>query len=102
VKLIHWLVTAPLALVLVVFAVSNRDEVTVTLWPAPRFEMQTQMFLVVLMALFAGFIIGGFVVWIGSLRRRREARQQARRVEMLEREMAGLRAGAAALPPAHD
>ena len=93
-KLIHWLVTAPIALVLVVFAVSNRAEVTVTLWPLP-FKLQTWLFLVV------RFLIGGFVVWIGSLRRRREARQQARRIEMLEHEMAGLRAGNTALPPAH-
>ena len=100
-KLVHWLVTAPIALVLVVFAVSNRAEVTVTLWPLP-FELQTWLFLVVLVALFVGFLIGGFVVWIGSLRRRREARQQARRIEMLEREMAGLRAGTAALPATHD
>jgi ABC-type transporter Mla subunit MlaD len=55
----------------------------------------------VLVALLVGFLIGGFVVWIGSLRRRREARQQARRIEMLEREMAGLRAGNTVLPPAH-
>jgi uncharacterized integral membrane protein len=101
VKLVHWLVTAPIALVLVVFAVSNRAEVTVTLWPLP-FELQTWLFLVVLVALFVGFLIGGFAAWISSLRRRREARQQARRIEMLEREMAGLRAGTAALPATHD
>lgn len=90
-KLFHWLVTAPLALALVVFAVSNRAVVTIKLWPFP-FELQTELFLVVLLALLAGLAGGLLIAWIGGSRARREARAHAKRIAALEREVDGLRA----------
>lgn len=90
-KLFHWLVTAPLALVLVVFAVSNRVVVTITLWPFP-FELQTELFLVVLLSLLIGLLLGLLIAWIGGSRARREARANAKRIAALQREVDGLRA----------
>ena len=89
-KLFHWLVTAPLALVLVVFAVSNRARVVVTLWPFP-FEIDTPLFLIVLLSLLLGLLIGLLIAWLASAPRRRESRARAKRIAALEREIDGLR-----------
>lgn len=89
-KLFHWLVTAPLALVLVVFAVSNRARITVTLWPFP-FEIDTPLFLAVLLSLLLGLLIGLLIAWLASAPTRRESRARAKRIAALEREVDGLR-----------
>jgi lipopolysaccharide assembly protein A len=85
-KLIHWLVTLPLAIIIVLFAVSNRDGIIVTFWPLPV-TLEAPLYLVVLLALFAGFLVGELVAWINGRRHRREARRRARRIEALEREL---------------
>lgn len=95
-KLFHWLVTAPLALVLVVFAVSNRARITVTLWPFP-FEIDTPLFLAVLLSLLLGLLIGLLIAWLASAPTRRESRARAKRIAALEREVDGLRSNP---PPA--
>jgi putative membrane protein len=87
VKLVHWVVTAPLALVFVIFAVANRDVVSLSFWPLP-IELRAPVWAVVLLTLLAGFLIGEFVAWINGRRWRRQAREKARRVEALERELA--------------
>src|SRR6185437_10227657 len=97
-KLFHWLVTAPLALDLVVFAVSNRARVTLTLWPFP-FEIETRLFLVILLSLLAGLLTGMLLAWLGGSTARRESRARAKRIAALEREIDGLRASRPAVPP---
>lgn len=90
-KLVHWLVTAPLVLVLIVFAVSNREAVTVTLWPFPLL-IETRLYLVVLLTLLLGFLVGLGAGWVASWQVRRAARQRARRIEALERDLAAAEA----------
>ena len=94
-KLIHWLVTLPLAVIIVLFAVSNRDGVIVTFWPIPL-AIEAPLYLVVLLALLVGFLVGELVAWINGRRWRREARFRARRIEALERELAATQAQLAA------
>ena len=96
-KLFHWLVTAPLALVLVVFAVSNRARVTITLWPFP-FELDTSLFLVILLSLLIGLLAGLLLAWLAAAPTRRESRARAKRIAALERELEGLRAGRSTPP----
>lgn len=91
VKLVHWLVTLPLAIILVTFAVSNREGVILSLWPLPA-TLEAPLYLIVLMALFAGFLVGELVAWINGRRWRREARRRARRIEALERELGATQA----------
>src|SRR6185437_4624597 len=97
-RLVHWLVTLPAAAILVVFAVSNREPVTVAFWPLPA-RLDAPLYLVVLLALLAGFLAGEFVAWINGRRARRLARQRARRIEALESELAATQASLAAPPP---
>jgi uncharacterized integral membrane protein len=86
-KLIHWLVTAPLALILILFAVSNRTDVTLYFWPLPV-ALNAPLWLVVLVALLIGFLIGELIAWINGHHWRRQARQKSRRIEELERQLA--------------
>ncbi len=69
-----WLLTLPLTLVLVAFAVANRQTVAVNLWPF-ALEMQTPVFLLSLGCLFIGFAFGALLLWLSSLRHRLAARK---------------------------
>jgi lipopolysaccharide assembly protein A len=94
---LHWLVTGPLALILVVFAISNRETVRVTLWPFP-IEIETPLFLIVLLVGLLGFLVGELVAWINGRYWRRDSRAKARRIEALERELAATQAQLAPAP----
>ena len=86
VRYLYWPVIAIAAIVFVDFAVWNLGVVTVVLWPFGEF--QSRLFLVVLLALLAGFLVGLLVAWVWSWGARRTARVRARRIEMLERDLA--------------
>ena len=88
-------VYAPLTLVcavlLVLFAVSNRQTAQLGLWPLP-FLVELPVYLLVLLALFAGFVVGAIIARIAGHRARRELRRDRRRVEALERNLAATQA----------
>ncbi len=92
------MVTVPVAVVVVLFAVSNRASVSVTLWPLPV-ALAAPLYFVVLIALVGGFLVGGFVAWINAGRVRRTARARARRIAALERDLAAAEARLAAPQP---
>jgi uncharacterized integral membrane protein len=87
VKLFHWLVTVPIAVILIVFAVANRDPITLTFWPLPV-ALTAPTYIVVLLTLLVGFLLGELVAWINGRNWRREARHNADRIRDLERERA--------------
>jgi uncharacterized integral membrane protein len=87
VRVVRWLVTLPIALIAVVFAVSNYDKVPIGLWPFSDVLIMP-LYLLVLGALAFGFLAGEFVAWLNGGRWRREARRRQRRIEALERELA--------------
>jgi lipopolysaccharide assembly protein A len=86
-RVVYWVAILAIAAVLSVFAASNRDPVSLGLWPLP-FLVGTPLYLVVFGALFAGFLAGLFAAWIGGSHRRREFRRCRRRSEALARELA--------------
>jgi uncharacterized integral membrane protein len=90
-RLVHWLVTVPVTLLLIVFALSNRESVHVTFWPFPAY-VEAPLYLVVLLAALIGFLFGELFAWIGGRSWRREARRRRRRTEALERELAATQA----------
>ncbi len=89
------ILTVPLAIVAVLFAVSNRETVTFGLWPLP-FTLEAPLYLATLIALVAGIVVGGLIGWLGQHGNRRRARVQADRADALERELREARARAAA------
>jgi lipopolysaccharide assembly protein A len=101
-KFLWWLIFALVALILILFAISNRESVTLSFWLLPGSVIQMPLYLLVLGTLVIGFVFGELVAWIGSWRWRREARRGRERIAMLERELDAARAEprvpAAALP----
>jgi lipopolysaccharide assembly protein A len=85
-RFLFWIVMALVALILVLFAVSNRETVSIGLWPLPA-TLELPLYLVVLGALIFGFVVGELAGWVGSWRWRREARRSRERIAMLEREL---------------
>lgn len=94
-RYLTWIITLPIALAAVLFAVSNREAVTLSLWPLP-FTVEAPVYLATLIALLVGFVAGGVITWIGQSRHRRRARAQGDRAYTLERELKETQARAAA------
>jgi uncharacterized integral membrane protein len=95
-RIITWVVTAPIVVIVVLFAVSNRDDISLRLLPFP-FDLTMPIWLWTLVELFVGFLLGAIVTWIGDRRRRRQARLLSRRVSELEQSLATARKQAADL-----
>ena len=72
------------------FAISNREDLPVGLWPLPQ-EFLVPGYLMVLLPLAAGLLIGGAVVWLGSVKYRRLARRRGSRLRALNRELDEMR-----------
>lgn len=80
----------PLILVMIVFALSNAAPVTFGFWPTDlTVELPVSLAVLGVAAVF--FLLGGFVVFIGSVSQRRRARRAESRVRALERELEALR-----------
>ena len=90
-KLLFWIVVFAVAAALALFAASNRESVSLALWPLP-FVVELQLYLAILGALLIGFFAGAVASRIASRRRRRDARRQGRRLAIVERELAATRA----------
>jgi lipopolysaccharide assembly protein A len=97
-KLLFWCVVVVIAAVLASFAASNRETVSLALWPLP-FAADLPLYLAMLGALGMGLLLGAFAMWIGTAGRRREARRRNRRIAALERELTAAKAPAGAGPP---
>ena len=78
------------AVVLALFAVSNRGTVAVGLWPLPD-VIEMPLYLIILGCLLVGFVAGELAAWVAGRHWRREVRRSARRIATLERELAALR-----------
>lgn len=89
-KYLSWIITLPLIAVAVIFSVNHRQPVEIDLWPLP-FAIEPPVYLVVLLAVFIGFLLGGSIDWWSQGRNRRTARWRRYRIEELEREVAFLK-----------
>lgn len=76
--------------IIVSFAVSNREMVEMALWPLPE-TMTVQLFWVFLFGLVVGAVLGGLGAWLGGMAKRRDRRRMRRRAEELEAELRTMR-----------
>jgi lipopolysaccharide assembly protein A len=90
VKRFTWIVTIPVTVVVVLFTIGNLTDVTINLWPLP-WTILAPLYLIVLVCLLIGFIVGGVVAWVSGGRRRRRTRQIADHSAMLARQLDELR-----------
>jgi uncharacterized integral membrane protein len=78
-KIVRALILIPLALVLIAFAVANRQTVTVSFDPfdqaEPAFSVALPLYVLILALVIAGVIIGGAAAWLRQGKWRGRARQ---------------------------
>lgn len=102
-RLTSAVILIPLMVILVGFAVANRQAVTLSFDPfsstAPAYTVTLPLFVIVFVLLIAGVIVGGTAVWLGQRRIRRARRQLDAEVAALHREIEGLRRDVAAPQP---
>ncbi len=72
-----WIVTAPIALLVILFALMNRQEVSLSLWPLP-WDISAPLFLFTLGAVVFGFLFGALVTWISDGTTRQKLREARR------------------------
>jgi uncharacterized integral membrane protein len=94
-KIVAAVILIPLAIVIVVFAVANRQIVTVSLDPFssehPASSVTLPLFVLVIGLLIVGVVIGGAASWLRHGNLRRTARRFERDVRELRSELAALR-----------
>ncbi|HLO76923.1 MAG TPA: lipopolysaccharide assembly protein LapA domain-containing protein [Magnetospirillum sp.] len=98
-RLIGWLLALPLSLLAVVFAVANRHDLRLDLWPLP-WSLDLPVYLAVLGPLVLGMVLGGLATWLAGHRTRTAARHHRRRAESLERQLTAAGGAASASAPA--
>lgn len=80
---LRWLITLPLAIVLVVFAVNNRNTVEVDLWPL-GLVVAWPLFVYVFLGAGVGLLMGLLFAWISGGTTRKLARERRARLRELE------------------
>ncbi|TCZ55974.1 LapA family protein [Roseicella aquatilis] len=90
----RWILLLPLLILLVLFGVSNKQEVALVLWP---FDLAWVAPLYVAVLVFSAvfFLFGALVAWMASLPYRRRARRMEDAARAMEFELAEFRAAAA-------
>jgi uncharacterized integral membrane protein len=95
-KLVFWLILVPLAIVLLMFAVANREIVTVSFDPfnttAPAAAISIRLFVLIFVLVILGVIIGGVAAWLRQSGYRRAARSRDVDVSALRNEIETLNA----------
>jgi len=98
-RILGFLFTAALLLLLVLFAISNPMPVPLQLWP---FDLSWEVPLAgaVLGAAALAFLLGALLAWGSALHFRRRANKMQRAAQLLEAELAEMRAREEAARPA--
>jgi lipopolysaccharide assembly protein A len=85
------LIALPLLLLLVLFALSNRQPVALRFWPTD-YTLLVPLSLSMIGAMAVAFLAGGLLVWISELAQRRRARRAEQTVRLLEAQVQELKA----------
>lgn len=86
----RWLLLLPLLVLLVLFGLSNRQEVALNLWPLDL-AWAAPLSVAVLVIAALAFLSGALVAWMTGVPERRESRRTRAAAGLLEAEMAELR-----------
>ena len=78
-----------IAVLLIGFAVSNRQATTLIYSPIHD-PLEVPLYLIALIFLATGFILGGLIVWTNSAPTRKVKRQQRKTIKALEKELGTL------------
>ena len=89
-RAIRLLITLPPLLLLVLFALSNRQPARLSLWPTD-FSLELPLSLAILCTAALAFLCGGLLVWITAIGQRRRARHAEETVRLLEAQVQELK-----------
>jgi uncharacterized integral membrane protein len=94
---LRWLILAPVMIAALLFAFANRHIVTVSFDPFTSNDIQgpqitAPLFIVVILAVMVGALIGGALTWLRQGRHRKAARAADVEMQRLRSESDGLRA----------
>jgi uncharacterized integral membrane protein len=84
--MLRFIVLLPFLIVLVAFALSNQQTVTLGIWPTDV-TVEAPVSISVLIAAGVFFFLGALFVWFGSLATRRRAARAESRAEWLETQL---------------
>ena len=97
-KIVAAIILVPLAVVIIAFAVANRQIVTVSLDPFsaehPAASLTLPLFALVIVLLVIGVLIGGIAAWLRQSKWRRTARRLEREIADLHVEIEALKRSA--------
>lgn len=85
------LIAVPLLLLLVLFALSNREPVRIGMWPTDL-AIEAPLSLSVLVAMAGAFLLGALLVWLSALAQRSRARRAEAQVRLLGEQLSELKA----------
>jgi uncharacterized integral membrane protein len=90
-KIVTALIVVPPAVVIIAFAVANRQTVTVSFDPfssaSPAYAVTLPLFIVILAVLILGVLVGGIAAWIRQSKWRRAARKREAALRALQQEI---------------
>src|SRR5262245_7529034 len=90
-KLVFWLIVVPLGVIIVLFAVANRELVTVSFDPFsitdPAASLRLPLFVLIFILVILGVLIGGMAAWLRQGRYRRSTRLLDAELSSLRREV---------------
>jgi hypothetical protein len=102
-NIVTTLVLVPLAIVLIAFAVANRQTVVVSLDPFdqanPALSVSLPLFGLVLIVIIAAVIVGGIAAWLRQAKWRRAARVAQEQVQALQAQIDALQRESSAPEP---
>ena len=90
-------IAAPFLLLLVLFALSNRQVVQIGLWPTD-YVQEVPLSVAILVAMGLAFLAGALLLWMSALAARHRARRAERTVRLLEAQVQELKARLAETP----
>ena len=94
-KIVSALIVIPFAIIIIAFAVANRQTITVSFDPlsstTPAYAVTLPLFVLIFALLILGVLIGGVAAWIGQAKWRRSARKLDADVRALRQEVEALR-----------
>jgi uncharacterized integral membrane protein len=97
-KIVAALILVPLAVIIVAFAVANRQIVTMSLDPfsgsEPAASVTLPLFVLIILLLIVGVLIGGVAAWLRQGKWRRNARRLEHEVHDLWQKVDALEGGA--------
>ncbi len=84
--LIRWIFGLLIALILVAFAVFNRNSVSLT-WSPVHAPLELPLYMIGLVLMAIGFFTGTLMTWMNMSKVRQDRRRQKKQIKILEKEL---------------